>query len=84
MQRIIRNDEITEVLVGAPEGHRHIRTIIRLNDGSEMVLQEASVAAIVRAFVTIKTHPVKENIRLVGRNVDDRKTGFAEWQLMEE
>lgn len=72
------------MLVGPPDGHRHVRAIIRLSDGAEIVLQEAAVAAIVRAFVTIKTHPATENMRLVGRNVDDRKNGFAEWQLLEE
>jgi hypothetical protein len=84
VRRIIRNDEIAEVVVGAPSGHRHIRATIRLSDGSEIVLQEAAVAAIVRAFVTVKTHPVTDSIRLAGRSVDDRKSGFAEWQLMEE
>ncbi len=80
----IPNEEIVEVLAEIPEGHRHIRTKVRLHDGTEFVFQEAAVANIVRAYVTLKTDPVKSSVRLKGKKVVDRKQGYAEWQLVEE
>jgi hypothetical protein len=47
-------------------------------------LQEATVAAIVRAYVTVKTHPVKTRVVLNGARESRRKRGYAEWQLQEE
>lgn len=80
----IRNEDIQEVTVGVPEGHRHIRTCIVLRDGTEFVFPEAAVANILRAFVTVKTHPVKTAVRLKGKSMEHRKKGYAEWQLVEE
>ena len=80
----IRNEDIKEVTVGIPEGHRHIRTCIVLRDGTEFVFREAAVANILRAFVTVKTHPAKTCVRLKGKNMEQRKKGYAEWQLLEE
>ena len=80
----IRNEDIKEVLVEIPEGHRHVRTTISLHDGAEFVFQEAALANIVRAFITVKTHPEKSSVRLTGRKSGERKPGYAEWQLIEE
>ena len=80
----VSNEDIREVLVEIPEGHRHIRTGIFLQDGTELVFQEAAMANIVRAFITVKTHPEKTSVRLRGRKSVKRKTGYAEWQLVEE
>lgn len=80
----ISNEDIKEVLVEIPEGHRHVRTRIVLQDGTEFVFQEAAVANIVRAFITVKTHPVKTSVRLKGRRSEKGKPGYAEWQLVEE
>lgn len=33
---------------------------------------------------TLKTHPSVTRIRLKGRNISERKEGYAEWQLLEE
>lgn len=85
-QQILANADILEVEVTIPEGHRHIRTIIRLRGGGEIVLQEATMANLVRAFVTVKTDPQKSSCRLVARELSEtqRKKGFARWQLLEE
>jgi hypothetical protein len=48
------------------------------------MFQEAAVANIVRAFITVKTHPQKISVRLKGRRLEERKPGYAEWQLIEE
>lgn len=83
---VIHNEDIKEVLLEVPKGHRHLRLTIYLQGGEEITLQEATVANIVRAYVTTKTHPVRRSIRLVGRKVEERekKEGYADWQLLEE
>ena len=80
---IIRNEDIREVVLEVPEGHGHIRTTIRLKDGSEFVFQEAAIANIARAYVTVKTHPAKTEVRLRAEKLLRRKEGFAGWQLIE-
>lgn len=67
-----------------PEGHRHLRTTVELADGTELVFQEAAVANIVRAYVGVKTHPLRKRVVLRGERLAERKEGYAEWQLLEE
>ncbi len=81
---IIANEEVKEVSVEIPEGHRHLRTTIALHDGRSFTFQEAAVANLVRAYITVKTHPQKQSVRLSGRKLAVRKDGYAEWQLVEE
>ncbi len=80
----IRNEDIKEVSVEIPEGHRHIRARVVLHDGTELIFQEATVANLVRAYITVKTDPRKRSVRLTGKKVAERKEGYAEWQLLEE
>ncbi len=80
---IIANEEIKELLAEIPEGHKHLRTTILLHDGCEFIFQEATIANLVRAYLTIKTHPQKTGIKLVGKRLSDKKDGFADWQLVE-
>jgi len=80
---IIRNADIKRVLIGIPKGHKHYRCIIELKTGQILVLQEASIANIVRAYVIVKTHPQKQAIELQCKELRDRKPGFAEYQLLE-
>jgi hypothetical protein len=81
---VLRNADVTEIVAEMPEGHLHIRTTVQLADGSSIIFQEATVAAMVRAYVAVKTDPVCSRVVLKGRAVPGRKDGFAEWQLMEE
>lgn len=85
MSDVLTNADIREIELAVPEGHKHLRTTLRLQDGREMVLQEATVANLVRAYVAIKTHPQKKSVLLKGTELADgeRKTGFAAWQLLE-
>ena len=55
----IGNEDIKEILVEIPEGHQHIRTKVTLKDDTELVFQEATIANLTRAFITVKTHPQK-------------------------
>ena len=82
--RILRNEDVTEVVAEVPEGHRHLRTTVTLADGTALTFQEATVAAIVRAYVAVKTDPLRTRVVLKGRQVEDRKDGYAPWQLLEE
>ncbi len=81
---IIRNEDVKELLVEIPEGHKHLRTTIVLQDDTEFTLQEATIANLIRAYINIKTHPTIAGVRLTGRKFLDRKDGYAEWQLVEE
>jgi hypothetical protein len=80
----ISNEDVTEAVVEVPDGHKHIRTRILLQDGSELIFQEATIANIVRAYITLKTDPSKTSVRLKGRKIEERKKGYAEWQLVED
>ena len=80
----VMNEMVKEILMEIPEGHKHIRTRIVLQDNSEIIFQEATVATMTRAYITLKTHPQKTSVRLTGCNLPDKKQGYADWQLMEE
>jgi len=80
---VISNEEILRVTIEIPADHRHLRATVSLADGTDLVFQEASIANIVRAYVSLKTHPTMTRIVLQGRAVAERKEGFAEWQLLE-
>lgn len=81
---LIHNEDIKELTAEIPEGHRHLRTTMVLQDGTEFVFQEATIANLVRAYITVKTHPSKKKVVLKGRKIGERKEGYAEWQLIEE
>ena len=75
---------LKELTAEIPEGHKHIRITVFLEDGREFTFQEASIANLVRAYITVKTHPAITKIRLKGRRLSNRKQGYAEWQLIED
>ena len=80
---IVTNEDVLELIAEIPKGHKHIRTTLKFQDGNELILQEATVASIVRAYVSIKTHPVTHRVVMKNRKLDQRKKGYAEWQLLE-
>ena len=81
---IIHNEDIKELTAEIPDGHKHLRTMMVLQDGKEFVFQEATIANLVRAYIMVKTHPVKRKVTLKGKSFSERKDGYAEWQLVEE
>jgi len=81
---IISNEHVKEVTVEIPEGHKHVRTTMVFMDGTEITFQEATIANLVRAYTTVKTHPAKDRVILKGERLAQRKDGYAEWQLLEE
>jgi len=85
-RRILANADIAEIVLAPPRGHQHLRATIKLHSGEEIILQEATVANLVRAYVGIKTHPKRRSYRLIGRELTETETkkGFAAWQLLEK
>lgn len=85
-RRILANADISEIVLAPPRGHQHLRATIKLHSGEEIILQEATVANLVRAYVGIKTHPKRRGYRLIGRDLAEGeiKKGFATWQLLEK
>lgn len=81
---IIHNEDIKEVTAEIPEGHKHLRTTIALQDGTEFVFQEATIANLVRAYISVKTHPLRRKITLKGIELTATKEGYSAWQLVEE
>ncbi len=85
MVKIYRNEDVVEIIAAIPNGHYHVRFLVRFKD-QEILLQEATVAAIVRAYVLTALHPIRRGIilrrRVLGK--ESRKKGFASAQLIEE
>jgi hypothetical protein len=81
---IVANEDVKELLAEIPEGHKHLRITVELHDGTSFTFQEATIANLARAYIAIKTHPRLTKMRMSGRKLDDRKEGYAAWQLIEE
>ncbi|MCC6029258.1 MAG: NUDIX domain-containing protein [Candidatus Korarchaeum sp.] len=78
----IRNRDLRRVIIGVPRGHVHKRVVMELFDGI-IVLHEATVENIVRAFVEVEMHPSRRAIVLEGRELERRKEGYSKYQLLE-
>lgn len=82
---IIHNDDVQRMLVGVPTGHQHVRAALELRDGRCLILQEATIAALVRAYVTVNTHPQTRGVKMVGHmDLPRRKMDFAPYQMVED
>jgi hypothetical protein len=81
---IVKNEDVKEVISEVPEGHKHLRITIVFQDGTEMTFHEATIANLVRAYITVKTHPIRNKVLLKGERLEKRKEGYAEWQLLED
>lgn len=81
---LYRNCDVVRLVAIIPRGHKHLRMVIELED-QVVVLHEATVAAIVRAYVDVVTHPKRRSIELVMSRFKsgDVKPGYAECQLVE-
>jgi hypothetical protein len=78
------NESVKRVIAFIPPGHQHLRLIIELED-QIIVLHEATVAGIVRAYIDLVTHPSRKAVELSLRRLTkaERKPGYADWQLVE-
>lgn len=82
---IIRNEAVGKVLMGVPKGHKHLRICMKLKDGTILIFQEATIANISRAYITLKTHPSiqAQELRMKTLIAEQRKEGYATHQLIE-
>ncbi len=79
----LKNADIKRLVVGIPDGHSHIRAAIETRDGDQIILQEATLAAIVRGYTTVKTSPTAYAVEFESAVVPERKKGYADHQLVE-
>lgn len=72
--RIIRNENIERVLIGVPKGHKHLRVYMKLKDAA-LIFQEATIANILRAYLTIKTHSTirAQELKMHTMKLDENK-----------
>jgi hypothetical protein len=79
--KVLRNQNICRVIIGVPQGHQHIRTIIETKH-ERLMFQEATIANIVRAYIILKTHPTQLGVELLLKEITG-KEGFTRFQLLE-
>jgi len=82
---VIRNEDVNQALIGTPEGHKHLRVCMKLKNGSVIIFQEATIANISRAYITMKTHPniQAQELKMKPLTEESRKEGYATHQLLE-
>ncbi len=80
--RVYRNRDVESIYAFIPPGHKHIRLVIETSD-QVIVLQEAAVAGIVRAYLNVLLHPARRAIALKSKRIKG-KPGYAEHQLVEQ
>lgn len=80
---LLRNRAVARIVVGIPDGQQQLRARIESASGDVITLGEATLAALTRAYVDIKTHPERTAVELIATSVDQRKAGFAAQQLLE-
>ncbi|MET1160822.1 MAG: hypothetical protein ABWW65_07670 [Thermoprotei archaeon] len=81
--RVYKNEDIEEIVMAIPRNHYHVRALIKFNDQA-IVLQEAALAAITRAYLSILLHPTRKGIILTRKYIRTHKPGYAPVQLIEE
>ncbi|MEM1509609.1 MAG: hypothetical protein QXY49_02135 [Thermofilaceae archaeon] len=80
--KIYRNEDVKRIVVFIPEGHVHARLILELDDQT-IILQEATAAAIVRAYASVAIHPTRRAVELIGSRLKEGKPSYAEYQVLE-
>lgn len=81
--KIYANSDVLKIVGFIPPNHRHMRLALVLKDQT-IVLQEATVAAIARTYLNIVAHPTRKAIECIQTRLsDNRKPGYAEYQLVE-
>jgi len=83
--RTFRNEDVNKILVGVPEGHKHLRITMKLKNGLTLIFQEATIASILRVYTTVKTHPSirAQELENTTLTANLRKEGYAIHQLLE-
>ena len=80
---IFPNESVQRVLLGTPTGHKHLRVFVE-TDRHVFVFHEATLANLVRVYVTVKTHPRVDTVELALEKSGQFRPGFAPAQLVEQ
>ena len=80
--KVYKNKDIKRLITFIPEGHKHIRLLIE-TEHEVIMFQEATIAALVRAYINVKTHPQIKAVELLNIELSERKPGYANYQLIE-
>ncbi len=82
---VIQNKDIKHVMIGTPRGHKHVCVYIKLKKGTAIIFQEATIANILRAYTTVKTHPNirAQELKMKTLTAESRREGYAAHQLIE-
>ena len=75
--------DVKELLFGIPKNHKHCRLIIKTDQNQGLIFSEALVAAIVRSYMSVKTHPTRMGVEMAQTTVENHKDDFAAFQLLE-
>jgi len=79
----IRNEDIKEIVVEIPEGHKHIRTKITLQDATELVFRKHCCEYYQGLYYS--QNPSSKNIGEAERQqLGEKKRAMRGWQLLEE
>ena len=79
----LRNRGVQRILVGVPTGETRIAAHIVTSAGDVIALEESTIAALARAYLSVTTHPTIRAVELVATVVPDRKDGLSEVQLLD-
>lgn len=73
------------MFIGVPNGNKHLRVYMKLKDNLALIIQKATMAPILRAYLIIKTHPTIRAKELEMHVLDEtlHKQGYALHQLLE-
>ncbi|RLF06482.1 MAG: hypothetical protein DRJ64_04440 [Thermoprotei archaeon] len=80
--RVYRNQDVKRIIAFIPPGHMHTRLYIEFDDQG-IILNEATISAILRAYINIAHHPTRRAIELINYRLDKKKFGYAKYQLLE-
>ncbi len=81
--RVYGNEDVKRIIAFIPPGHLHVRMIIEFKDQT-IILQEATIAGVIRAYANVAMHPRRRAIELIRVKMSGhRKPMFAENQLVE-
>ncbi len=80
---LLSTKNVEQLLFGIPENHQHYRLLITTDQNQVLVCSEALVAAITRAYISVKTHPERLAIQMTKKILKRHKDDFASFQLLE-
>jgi len=82
--RVLRNEDVSKIIAFIPPRHIHTRVALFIGD-DVLILQQATVDALIRAYASVALHPTRRAIELTSVKLfkGARKDGFAEYQLIE-